>query len=158
MTIHKPTRYPVITCAYGVKGHAWAAGHHTGTDFQGQFGDPVFAVAGGEIIHSGRMHGWGLAYGVHVIIESEGVVQGKLQTLYAHLAHVNLDVVGKGKVKAGDIIGYIGASGNAPTGPHLHLEMRVSPFLYDNKTIDPESVLKLAKPALPIKKVGPKKK
>jgi murein DD-endopeptidase MepM/ murein hydrolase activator NlpD len=83
------------------------------------------------------MNGWGLSYGIHIIIESEGVVEGKLQTLYAHLSYVNLEVIGKGTVKAGDVIGYVGSTGTNSTGPHLHLEMRVSPFLYNNKCIDP---------------------
>jgi murein DD-endopeptidase MepM/ murein hydrolase activator NlpD len=160
MAFHKPTDSNKITCAYHTKGARWAAGHHTGTDYEGSYGDPVYAVAGGKVVHANRMGGWGIAYGIHIIIESEGVIEGKLQTLYAHLSHVNLEVIGKGVVKAGDIIGFIGASGNA-NGPHLHLEMRVAPFLYDNKTLNPESVIKLAnipvkKP--PVKKVGSVKK
>jgi murein DD-endopeptidase MepM/ murein hydrolase activator NlpD len=161
MAFHKPTNSNKVTCAYHTKGSVWQAGHHTGTDYAGDYGDPVYAVAGGTVIHANRMGGWGLAYGIHVIIESEGVVEGKLQTLYAHLAYVNLEVIGKGKVKAGDIIGYVGSTGTRSSGPHLHLEMRVAPFLYDNKTLNPESVIKLStvpvkKP--PVKKVGSVKK
>lgn len=141
MSFHKPTNTAEVTCAYGVKGPRWAAGHHTGTDYAGQPGDPVYAVTGGKIVHANRMGGWGLAYGIHVIIESEGPVLGTLHTAYCHLSYVNLAVISKGKVEAGQIIGYVGSSGNA-TAPHLHLEMRTSPFLYDNKTHNPEAVMK----------------
>lgn len=139
----KPTKTGTITCAYGVKGGSWAAGHHTGTDYAAKAGDPIYAVAGGEVIFASRMGGWGLAYGIHVIIETEGVLATKLQTAYCHLSYVNLAVIGKGKVKAGDIIGYAGASGNA-NGVHLHLEMRTHPFDYANKTLDPASLYKPA--------------
>lgn len=142
MAFHAPTKSNQVTCKYKTKGSRWAAGHHTGTDYAGRYGDPVYAVAGGTVIHANRMGGWGIAYGIHVIIETEGVVEGKLHTMYAHLSHVNLEVISKGKVQAGDVIGFIGASGNT-SGPHLHLEMRVTPFMYDNKTLDPESVIKL---------------
>ena len=151
MAFHQPTKNPVVTCKYGTKGGVWQCSHHTGTDYKGDYGDPVFAVAGGKVIHANRMGGWGLAYGIHVIIETEGAVEGKLQTLYAHLSHVNLPVIGKGIVKAGDIIGYIGSTGTKSSGPHLHLEMRLAPFLYNNKCIDPESVIKLSAAKPPAK-------
>jgi murein DD-endopeptidase MepM/ murein hydrolase activator NlpD len=137
----KPTKTGVVTCKYGTKGGSWAAGHHTGTDYAAHAGDPIYAVAGGEVIFANRMGGWGLAYGIHVIIKTEGVLDKELRIAYCHLSYFNLAVIGKGKVKAGDIIGYAGASGNA-NGVHLHLEARTAPFDYDNKTIDPESLYK----------------
>ena len=143
---HLPTDSGVVTCKYGTKGGVWQAGWHTGTDYKGNAGDPVYAVAGGEVIFANRMGGWGLAYGIHVIIETEGVLPTKLQTAYCHLSYINLAVIGKGKVKAGDVIGYVGSSGTKSTGPHLHLEMRTHPFDYVNKTIDPESLYKKPTP------------
>lgn len=154
MAFHKPTNTNEVTCAYHTKGSRWMAGYHTGTDYAGKPGDPIYAVAGGKVIHANRMGGWGLGYGIHVIIETEGITEGKVQTAYCHMSYVNLEVIAKGVVKAGDVIGYIGATGNV-TGPHLHLEMRVAPFLYDNKTLNPESVIKLA---TPVKKAPPAKK
>ena len=152
MAFHKPTNNPVVTNKYGVKNARYQCGHHTGTDYAGKAGDPVYAVAGGKVIHANRMGGWGLAYGIHIIIETEGAIEGKLQTLYAHLSQINLPVIGKGIVKAGDLIGFIGSTGTNSSGPHLHLEMRVVPFLYNNKCIDPESVIKLSAAKPPAKK------
>jgi len=44
-------------------------------------------------------------------------------TVYAHLSRI---VVAVGQeVNRGQVIGYIGTSGNA-TGPHLHFEVRVN--------------------------------
>lgn len=140
----KPTKTGVVTCKYGTKGGRWAAGFHTGTDYKGNAGDPVYAVAGGEVIFANRMGGWGLAYGIHVIIATEGAIDKELRIAYCHLSYVNLAVIGKGKVKAGDIIGYVGSSGTNSSGPHLHLEVRTSPFDYNNKTIDPETLYKPA--------------
>ena len=139
----KPTKTGVVTCKYGTKGGRWAAGYHTGTDYAGHAGDPVYAVAGGEVIFANRMGGWGLAYGIHVIIKTEGALDKELRIAYCHLSYVNLAVIGKGKVKAGDIIGYAGATGNA-FGVHLHLEARTSPFGYNDKTINIETLYKPA--------------
>ena len=141
-TFHKPTNSAKVTCKFGTKGGRWQAGFHTGTDYYGQAGDPVYAIAGGKILHANRMGGWGLSYGIHVIIESEGTSVGTIQTLYAHLSHVNLKVIAKGKVEAGDIIGFVGSTGTNTSGPHLHLEVRKAPYLYNNKVIDPESLFK----------------
>jgi len=152
MPFHKPTKTGEVTCAYGTKG-PWAAGHHTGTDYAGKPGEPIYAVAGGKVVHANRMGGWGLAYGIHVIIETEGLPVGTLHTAYCHMSYVNLEVISKGKVEAGQIIGYIGSTGNAK-GPHLHLEMRTSPFLYDNKTHNPDAIIN---PKPPAKKVAAKK-
>jgi hypothetical protein len=46
---------------------------------------------------------------------------GAVQTRYAHMSRLN---VGWGqRVNAGDIIGFVGSTGNS-TGPHVHYEIR----------------------------------
>lgn len=152
MGFHQPTKSGKVTCKFGTKGARWQAGYHTGTDYAGNAGDPVFAIAGGKVLHANRMGGWGLSYGIHIVIESEGTPEGTIQTLYAHLSHVNLKVIGTGKVAAGDIIGFIGATGTNASGPHLHLEVRKAPYLYANKVLDPEKVIKPAPAKKPAKK------
>ena len=126
-----PIKNGKITTPFGKLGKHWSTGKHTGVDFAVPVGTPVLAVADGTITNAN----WGKAYGKQVI---QKVEQG-----YVIYAHLNAVRVKPGQfVKAGQIIGESGNSGNS-TGPHLHLEMRVAPFMYDNKTLDPESVIKL---------------
>lgn len=149
---HKPTDKAIVTCKFGTKNHGkivWQAGWHTGTDYAAAYGDNIYAVEDGEIVHVGRFHGWGNAYGIHVIIKS-----GKYQIAYCHLSELNLKVVQKKHIKAGEIIGYAGASGTTNGGVHLHLEVREAPFLYANKVIDPETLFKPTKPPVKPKPKG----
>jgi murein DD-endopeptidase MepM/ murein hydrolase activator NlpD len=56
-------------------------------------------------------------------------------TVYAHNS-INLVKVDE-KVSKGQLIGYVGSTGNA-SGPHLHFEYRIK-----GKAINPRKVLKL---------------
>lgn len=112
---------------YGRRGN-WAAGYHTGTDFPAPTGAPVYAVYNGTI----AIGGWGSAYGKHVRLR----VAGKGQYAYCHLSRIS--VRSGQEVKAGDRIGYVGSTGRA-TGPHLHLEKRVSPYRYGKDSRNPMS-------------------
>jgi murein DD-endopeptidase MepM/ murein hydrolase activator NlpD len=56
-------------------------------------------------------------YGLHVIIDHGG----GLSSLYGHLDTVA--IMSGDFVEAGEVIGTVGATGNA-TGPHLHFEIR----------------------------------
>jgi murein DD-endopeptidase MepM/ murein hydrolase activator NlpD len=92
---------------YGLWSHA-----HTGQDFAAPEGTPIHAVGDGKII----FEGWDGAYGNKIAIQHpDGTV-----TWYAHMSAF---VVTSGNVKAGQVIGKIGSTGNT-TGPHLHLEVR----------------------------------
>jgi murein DD-endopeptidase MepM/ murein hydrolase activator NlpD len=86
----------------------------------------VVATAAGRVTIAGR-----LSDGA-VIVEIEhapGAV-----SRYGHLA-TDLRVQVGGWVGAGDLLGFIGLTGNT-TGPHLHLEIYVS-----GQPVDPLSVL-----------------
>lgn len=117
---------------YGVPGEHWAAGRHTGIDFLCPTGTPVKAAVGGTVVFAGTQGGWGAAYGRHVVVQSrvDGVTY---QALYAHLSAVS--VRDGQNVEAGDVVGRSGATGNV-TGPHLHFELRRSPYRYGND-VDP---------------------
>ena len=85
----------------------WKA--HHGTDFGAKRGTPILAAADGKVIFSGWKGGYGK---VIKLQHKDGYV-----TLYAHQSRLK---VKKGKkVKAGQIIGYVGSTGRS-TGPHLH--------------------------------------
>lgn len=127
----KPPVKDAVTCEFGKKGSMWIAGFHTGVDYGSKRGTPVHAVADGVIIAA---H-WGPAYGIHVIIQ-----HGSVRYLYAHLDSKAHLAAGH-KVKQGDEIGKSGATGNA-SGPHLHLEARVSPYRYAVDAVDPRTAIK----------------
>lgn len=102
-----------VTYAYGIKNSRYAAGYHTGDDYAAPTGTPVVAVKAGTIVWANTAGG---SYGTWM-----GLRAGGRDYVYCHLSRI---AVGSGKkVKAGQVIGYVGATGNV-TGPHLHFEDR----------------------------------
>jgi hypothetical protein len=91
-----------------------ANGFHPGIDIPAPTGTPVAAAASGRVSFAGRADGYGLLV---VIAHPKGV-----RTLYAHLSGTRVHV--RQRVRAGERIGSVGATGNA-SGPHLHFEARV---------------------------------
>ena len=87
---------------------------HTGIDYALYFGTPVLAALDGKVSRIAELRS---GYGKHIIIDHDG----GLQTVYAHLSRVSVSC-GE-TVRAGQIIGFSGNSGNS-TGPHLHFEVR----------------------------------
>ena len=87
---------------------------HPGIDIAKDVGTPVVASAPGVVVR----REWHPAYGNAVRIDHGS----GLMTLYAHLSVVS--VVEGQPVKRGQLVGEMGATGNA-TGPHLHFEVRV---------------------------------
>ncbi len=96
-------------------------------------GEPVAASADGEVVYAGdNLKG----YGKTVILRHAG---GK-STSYAHMARIEVERYQR--VKQGDTIGYVGATGGK-RDPQLHFTLRDG-----NKAVDPESVMKTAHAAL----------
>ena len=85
---------------------------HSGVDIAAGLGTSVRATADGIVSFSG----WSGGSGNLVVIE-HGL---KFSTFYGHNKMVSVKV-GQ-KVKRGDIIGYVGSTGNS-TGPHVHYEV-----------------------------------
>ena len=102
-------------------------GYHTGLDISNSLDTPIQATADGEVVEAGWMdrYGWGIR-----IRHTED-----LETLYAHLDRLEVKV-GR-KVSRGDILGFMGRSGNA-TGVHLHYEVRLK-----GKPVNPQPYLRL---------------
>ncbi|QEY27118.1 M23 family metallopeptidase [Neisseria zalophi] len=110
----KPVEYTRISSPYGVRIHPvlHTVKMHTGVDYAAPTGTPIRATADGIL----TFKGWKGGYGNTVMLQhSNGI-----ETLYAHMSAFSS---AQGKVKAGDIIGFVGTSGRS-TGPHLHYEVR----------------------------------
>lgn len=115
----------VLTSTFGPRKHPilGTVRIHKGVDWAAPVGTPIAAAFDGEISFQGDGRGYG-----NLVKISHG--SGR-ETRYAHMQKFAI-MGGVGtKVKAGDIIGYIGTTGLS-TGPHLHFE------LYQNgAAIDP---------------------
>jgi murein DD-endopeptidase MepM/ murein hydrolase activator NlpD len=100
-----------LTARFGDSSSLWSH-FHTGLDFAGPTGTPIVAVAGGTIAEVGYTG----AYGNRTI---ETLADGT-ELWYCH--QNSFDTSAGATVKPGQLIGYIGSTGNV-TGPHLHLEV-----------------------------------
>jgi murein DD-endopeptidase MepM/ murein hydrolase activator NlpD len=88
---------------------------HTGVDYAATRGTPVHATADGVVSGAGDRGGYG---NLVEIQHPNGYT-----TRYAHLSRIASAVHAGVAVKQGDVVGYVGATGQA-TGPHLHYEVR----------------------------------
>jgi murein DD-endopeptidase MepM/ murein hydrolase activator NlpD len=109
-------------------GNRKGRGFHTGIDIAASKGTPIWAVADGLVIASGKGLDGFSKYGRIVILDHGNGVR----TIYAHNKKNN--VRSGSCIRTGDVIGEVGNSGNA-TGPHLHFEIRkygdpINPILY----------------------------
>lgn len=116
--------FPVKKVKTSNYGWRWQRGHH-GVDIGLKTGEPIHCAFGGVVRVAARMGGYGNCI---VVRHPNG-----LETLYGHLSRI--DVKPHQEVRAGQIIGLGGSTGNS-TGPHLHFEVR---FLY--QPFDPEWIL-----------------
>jgi murein DD-endopeptidase MepM/ murein hydrolase activator NlpD len=88
--------------------------YHTGLDYCGQVGDPIYASASGEVVFAGPLtvrgnatmidHGWGVF------------------SAYLHQSEILVKV--GDHVEQGQLIGRVGNTGRVE-GPHLHFEIQV---------------------------------
>jgi murein DD-endopeptidase MepM/ murein hydrolase activator NlpD len=93
---------------------------HTGLDYCGQIGDPIYAAATGVVVFAGPLtvrgnatmidHGWGV------------------YTAYMHQSEILVSV--GDHVEQGQIIGRVGNTGRVE-GPHLHFEVLVGDVQVD---------------------------
>ncbi|MBL8201220.1 MAG: peptidoglycan DD-metalloendopeptidase family protein [Chromatiales bacterium] len=98
---------------------------HQGVDYSAPKGTPVKASGDGKII----FRGWKGGYGNTIILQHGGNVT----TLYGHLSAFGSRSYGS-RVKQGDVIGYVGATGLA-TAPHLHYEYRKNGVHLNPRTV-----------------------
>ncbi|GAA1872216.1 hypothetical protein GCM10009687_45140 [Asanoa iriomotensis] len=114
-----------ITSCFGMR---WGVPHQ-GIDFAMPENTPERAAAAGTVIAAGWAY---TGYGISVVIDhGDGY--------FTHYAHQNRTAVEVGQqVKAGQIIGYEGSTGDS-TGPHLHFEVHQGAMW---NQIDPAPFLK----------------
>ena len=107
--------------------HTGVQAMHYGIDIATTKGTPVRAVRSGKVVAIGRTDGGKKGYGNCVTIQQDD----GYQAIYAHLDSIS---VSEGNIKAGDLIGGVGNTGNS-RGFHLHFEIRKSPYT-NSKTLD----------------------
>lgn len=125
-----PASLSMISSGFGYRSDPFTgeAALHSGLDFRGPVGSPIYAAATGTISFQGVRNGYG-----NVVEISHG---NGLVTRYAHMSafHARPGQT----VEAGDIIGAIGSTGRS-TGPHLHFEV-----LIDGRAVNPRPFLEAA--------------
>jgi murein DD-endopeptidase MepM/ murein hydrolase activator NlpD len=95
---------------------------HSGVDWAGPIGTPIFAAGNGTILSAG----WDSGYGRRIEIQhANGYV-----TTYNHMSGFARGATEGARVKQGQVIGYLGQTGLA-TGPHLHYEVLVNGHFVD---------------------------
>ncbi|MFN2472033.1 MAG: choice-of-anchor P family protein [Gaiellaceae bacterium] len=98
-------------------------GWHHGVDIFAQLGQPILAVADGELFSVG----WNDIGGLRLWLRDSA---GN-EFYYAHLSALSTRAVNGAQVQAGEVIGFIGNTGDAEgTPPHLHFEIHPVSMLY----------------------------
>lgn len=105
-----------ITARFGSCGDLWQA-CHTGIDLASPAARPIVAAAAGQVTTFADLGG--TSYGRYITVtHPDGT-----ETWYAHLEAYAPSLGVDDQVAAGQLLGYMGATGNV-TGRHLHFEVR----------------------------------
>ena len=110
--------------------------YHHGDDIFGQLGQPLVAVTNATVFSVG----WNKIGGNRLWLLDE---QGN-QFYYAHLSAFSTAAVNGAHVKAGQVVGFMGNTGDAEgTPPHLHFEVHPVSLLYlgYDGAVDPSAYL-----------------
>lgn len=107
---------------------------HKGVDFAAPKGTPIMAAGDGVVERCGPYS----SYGNYICIRHDG----STKTAYAHLSRYAKGVNKGRKVRQGEVIGYVGATGRA-TGAHLHFEL-----IQNGKHVNPQKVTQFPKTKL----------
>ena len=107
----KPLLNYNMSAGYGESSYLWSS-IHTGQDLSAPAGTPIRSVGDGQVISASYDGSYGMKVAV---LHADGT-----ETWYAHMSSF---VRTGGAVKAGDVIGRVGSTGNS-TGNHLHFEAR----------------------------------
>lgn len=119
------TVWPVHGATIG-DGFLDRGGSHDGVDMLAPAMTPIYAIADGVVtVSSESYYGFGVAveithqYGANSVLSS-----------YAHMTYGTRQVEAGATVRAGQLIGYVGTTGNS-TANHLHFEVQINGSLVD---------------------------
>ncbi len=121
-----PVKNYTISSTFGIRENEF----HRGIDLAVAQGEPIYASKAGTVIKAEFHPSWG---NVVAIEHEDGTT-----ALYAHQQEYQVKV--GDKVEQGQIIGYVGSTGNS-TGSHLHFELCLDHSLNQSRLVDPETVL-----------------
>jgi murein DD-endopeptidase MepM/ murein hydrolase activator NlpD len=117
--LRSPLEFSRVSSGFGSRFHPvfknWRA--HTGVDFAAPKGTRIWAAADGQVQSAGVKGG----YGNYIEIRHSGGIV----TLYAHLSGLAPGIKRGARIRQGQVIGFVGATGWA-TGPHLHYEFKIA--------------------------------
>jgi murein DD-endopeptidase MepM/ murein hydrolase activator NlpD len=130
-----------ITSGYGMRVNPILgySAMHQGIDFGAPTGTPIFAAGNGTV----EEIGWKNGYGKYIKLRHNGTYE----TAYGHTSRFASGLKKGSKVKQGQVIAYVGATGRA-TGPHLHFEIMVNGAHVNPSTVKTVASDKLNGPAL----------
>jgi murein DD-endopeptidase MepM/ murein hydrolase activator NlpD len=100
---------------------------HRGVDYAAPRGTSIRAAGDGKVIFRGVKNGYGNA-----VILQHG---GNITTLYAHMSRFASNVKVGSRVRQGQTIGFVGATGLA-TANHLHYEYRINGVHRNPRTVE----------------------
>lgn len=117
--LRNPVPHGRFTSGFGMRRHP-VLGYskmHTGVDWAAPRGTPIIAAGDGIV----EKAGWAGGYGRQTIIRHNN----GFKTSYNHQSGIAKGVTAGARVRQGQVIGYVGATGLV-TGNHLHYEMMVN--------------------------------
>ena len=117
--VRKPVADAIMRSGFGLRRHP-ILGYtkmHTGVDWAGASGTPIYAAGNGVI----EKEGWESGYGKFVLIQHNN----GYETAYGHMSAFARAVNEGDHVRQGQLIGFMGSTGLS-TGSHLHFEIRVN--------------------------------
>ncbi|MFW5680905.1 MAG: peptidoglycan DD-metalloendopeptidase family protein [Pseudomonadota bacterium] len=128
LLLRQPVTGYRISSGFGMRRHPILGYQrmHNGIDFAAPTGTPIYAAGAGRLVHVGRNGG----YGNYVRIDHGN----GFQTAYAHMSRFARGLRSGGRVRQGEVIGYVGSTG-VSTGPHLHFEV-----LHNGRHVNPLTV------------------
>ena len=114
---------PVSGGSISTNGYYSSGKFHGAIDYAISLGTPVYAAAAGVVMSTANLSG---SYGTYVVIRHAN----GMQSYYGHGTYGSICVSPGQIVSKGQQIMLSGSTGNS-SGPHLHFELRVSPYSYN---------------------------